>query len=56
MGAGRERVMIEDVIRDFGWLMYPIFGIAIAIFGVMQGYARQDAVLRDARERLERGQ
>lgn len=48
--------MTEELFRDFWWLMFPVFGMVMAIFGMIQNGARDDAILRDARERLERGQ
>jgi len=48
--------MTEELFRDFWWLIFPVFGMVMALIGTIQNGARQDAVLRDARERLERGQ
>ncbi len=42
---------MEELFRDFWWLMFPIFGMVMAILGV----SREDArILREAREKLER--
>ncbi len=48
--------MSEELFRDFWWLIFPVFGMVMAIVGAIQHGARADAVLRDARERLEGGQ
>lgn len=46
--------MAVELFRDFWWLMFPVFGMVMAIFGMARDSARNDAVLRQARERLER--
>ena len=46
--------MSEELFRDFWWLMFPVFGMVTAILGMARGDGYQDAVIRDAREKLER--
>ncbi len=48
--------MSEELFRDFWWLMFPIFGMVFAMFGMIQNNKREERILRDAREKLERGQ
>lgn len=48
--------MSEELFRDFWWLMFPIFGMVMAVIGRLRDNAREDAILRGARARLERGQ
>jgi hypothetical protein len=48
--------MSEELFRDFWWLIFPIFGMVMAIMGMAQEGRRQDAILRDARRQLERDQ
>jgi len=51
--AGRPE-MTEELFRDFWWLMFPVFGMVMAILGAARTGAYQDQVIRDAREKLER--
>jgi hypothetical protein len=46
--------MSEELFRDFWWLMFPVFGMVMAIFGMARDGAYQDHVIRQAREKLER--
>ena len=48
--------MTEELFRDFWWLMFPIFGMVMAVLGMARDNAREDAVLRDARAKLGRDQ
>lgn len=45
---------MEELFRDFWWLMFPIFGMLMAIQGVARENARDERILREAREKLER--
>jgi len=45
--------MSEELFRDFWWLMFPIFGMVMAAWGMARDGGRADAILRDAREQLE---
>ncbi len=45
-----------ELFRDFWWLMFPLFGMGMAIWGMASENAREAEILREARERLERGQ
>lgn len=46
--------MSEELFRDFWWLMFPLFGMVMAILGNARGGAYEDRVIREARENLER--
>lgn len=46
--------MTEQLFRDFWWLMFPVFGMVMAILGAFRNGAYQDRVIREAREKLER--
>lgn len=46
--------MTEELFRDFWWLMFPVFGMVMAILGMARENAVDEAILRQARERLER--
>ncbi len=46
--------MTEELFRDFWWLMFPVFGMVMAILGMARDNAHEDRVLREARQRLER--
>ncbi|MBN8607870.1 MAG: hypothetical protein J0L81_13220 [Caulobacterales bacterium] len=43
-----------ELFRDFWWLMFPMFGMLMAVIHALKDNARQDAILRDARTQLER--
>ena len=46
--------MTEELFRDFWWLMFPVFGMVMAILCMARDSAYQDHVIREAREKLER--
>lgn len=48
--------MTAEPFRDFWWLMFPMFGMAMAVLGLLRDNREQDAIIRQARERLHRGQ
>lgn len=45
---------MEELFRDFWWLMFPIFGMVLAMRGQANEFDRQERVLRDAEKNLER--
>ena len=45
--------MSEEMFRDFWWLMFPVFGMVMAVIGCVRDNTREDAILRDARAKLE---
>jgi len=45
--------MSEDLFRDFWWLVFPVFGMAMALFGVLQENRRIDQIHDRARRQLE---
>ncbi len=52
---GRRRPeMSEELFRDFWWLMFPVFGMVMAILGMVRDNSFRDHVIRQARENLER--
>ena len=46
----------EELFRDFWWLIFPLFGMIVAIIGAARDSDRTEAILRDARARLEHDQ
>jgi hypothetical protein len=46
--------MTEELFRDYWWLMFPVFGMVMAILGAARDGAYQDHDIRQARENLER--
>lgn len=46
--------MTEELFRDFWWLMFPVFGMVMAVIGCLRDNSRDEAILRAAREQLER--
>lgn len=46
--------MSEELFRDFWWLMFPVFGMVMAVINVLRDGGREERILRDARDRLER--
>ena len=46
--------MTEELFRDFWWLMFPVFGMVMAILGMVRDNDYRDHVIRQARENLER--
>lgn len=45
--------MSEELFRDFWWLMFPVFGMVMAVLGYVQEERRAGAVLHRARRQLE---
>jgi len=45
--------MSEDLFRDFWWLVFPVFGMVMALFGVLQENRRIDQIHDRARRQLE---
>ncbi|HRO04181.1 MAG TPA: hypothetical protein PLS69_11315 [Terricaulis sp.] len=45
---------MEELFRDYWWLMFPIFGMVMAVRGQSNEFARQERILRDAENNLER--
>jgi len=48
--------MSEELFRDFWWLMFPIFGIVMAVFGMLRENRRIDAIHNRARRELRTDQ
>lgn len=46
--------MTVELFRDFWWLMFPKFGMVMAIIGMSRDSAHDQYVIRQAREKLER--
>lgn len=46
--------MTVELFRDFWWLMFPLFGMVMAVCGMARDNAEADAILRNARDKLER--
>ncbi len=44
--------MSEELFRDFWWLMFPVFGMVMAIFGALQEARRIDGIHARARRDL----
>jgi hypothetical protein len=47
--------MTEELFRDFWWLIFPLFGMVMAVASVVQENRRIDARIDRARRNLERG-
>ena len=45
---------MEELFRDYWWLMFPIFGMVIALRGQSHEFTRQQRILRDAENNLAR--
>ncbi|MBL8546882.1 MAG: hypothetical protein JNL81_10480 [Hyphomonadaceae bacterium] len=45
---------MAELFRDFWWLMFPVFGMVMAVFGLVRENSYQAHVIRQARENLER--
>ncbi len=45
---------MEELFRDIWWLMFPIFGMVVALRGQANEFSRQERILRDAEKNLER--
>ncbi|HYD86570.1 MAG TPA: hypothetical protein VEA80_03780 [Vitreimonas sp.] len=46
--------MTEELFRDFWWLMFPVFGMVMALIGLLQDGASRDHIIENARHELER--
>jgi hypothetical protein len=46
--------MTVELFRDFWWLMFPVFGMVMAILGMVRDHDYQSQIIRQAREKLER--
>lgn len=46
--------MTVELFRDFWWLMFPVFGMVMAVLGMARESSYQAHVIRQAREDLER--
>ncbi len=46
--------MTVELFRDFWWLMFPVFGMVMAILGMAHDSSYDEYVIRQAREKLER--
>lgn len=46
--------MMVELFRDFWWLMFPVFGMIMAVLGMLRDGSYQAHVIRQARENLER--
>lgn len=44
--------MSEELFRDFWWLIFPIFGMVMAVIGAVQENRRIDDVCERARREL----
>lgn len=44
--------MTEELFRDFWWLMFPLFGMVMAVLGLIQDQRRADAIHSRARREL----
>lgn len=47
---------MEDLFRDYWWLVFPLFGMVMAILGVTQEDRRIDTEIARYRRNLEAGQ
>ena len=45
--------MTVELFRDFWWLMFPIFGMVMAVLGMVRENRAADAVIERARRNLE---
>jgi hypothetical protein len=45
---------MEELFRDFWWLIFPMFGMVMALLCVTREGARDERILREARHNLER--
>ena len=48
--------MTVELFRDFWWLMFPIFGMVMAVWGMTRDARAEDEVIERARRNLEQGQ
>ena len=44
---------MEDLFREFWWLMFPVFGMAIAVAEFLRDERRTDRIIAQARRGLE---
>ncbi len=44
--------MSEELFRDFWWLIFPIFGMVMALIGALQNNTRIDDIHARARREL----
>lgn len=44
--------MTEELFRDFWWLMFPVFGMVMALVGALQEGRRIDSIHDRARRDL----
>lgn len=45
--------MTVELVRDFWWLMFPMFGMVIAAWGMAREARAEDEVIARARRELE---
>jgi hypothetical protein len=45
--------MTVELFRDFWWLMFPIFGMVMAVWGMARDGRAEDDVIARARRELE---
>jgi hypothetical protein len=48
--------MSEELFREFWWLMFPIFGMVMAVWGMARDGRAEDEVRARARRNLEQRQ
>jgi hypothetical protein len=46
--------MTEDLFRDYWWLMFPVFGMIMAFWGMTAEQRREDEKLRRMIDEAER--
>lgn len=45
----------EELFRDFWWLMFPVFGMFMAVVGMFQGESRNQQVMRLIKSYIDQG-
>lgn len=45
----------EELFRDFWWLLFPIFGMGMAVFGMLQNESRSQQVMRLIKSYIDQG-
>ncbi len=45
--------MTEELFRDYWWLIFPVFGMAMWAFGCVREARLEDETLRRARQALK---
>ena len=45
----------EELFRDFWWLLFPIFGMSMAVFGMLQTESRSQQVMRLIKSYVDQG-